>query len=350
LSVPLWAWLVFVGIVVAALAVDLLTHRNDHVIKFKEAAIWSAVWVSLAVAFGVGFPLLLDARVEGGYDTSTFMLEYFSAWSLEKALSVDNLFVFALILGTYFHVPREHQHKVLFYGVIGALVMRGVFLGAGVAVVQRFTFVLFIFAAILVWSAIKLLREGDDDEGGYDPNSNKMVKLTRRFVPLTDKYHGSKFFTKENGKRVGTPLLVVVVAIEAADLVFAVDSVPAVLAISDDPFIVYSSNAFAILGLRALYFLLSGLLDKFHYLGKGLAVVLAFIGVKLALQAAHEVISTSIPTLPTWSSLAVIALCLTTAVVASLVFPKKEDEPDLAEAAHPEALEESDGTDLGKKG
>ena len=252
--------------------IDLLAHRGAHVIGFKEAAWWSALWVGLSLVFAVvvGLTLGADAGVE-----------FTTAWLLEKSLSVDNLFVFALIFG-YFKVPREYQHRVLFFGVIGALVFRGIFLAAGVAIVTKFTAVLFVFAAVLLYSAWKLLKDEDDS---YDPGSSVAVRLLRKVVPVRDEYAGTKFFVKEAGKRVATPLLAVVVAIEAADLVFAVDSVPAVLAVSDDPFIVYSSNAFAILGLRALYFLLAGLLEKFHYLSKGLAIILAFIGVKLVLQA-----------------------------------------------------------------
>jgi len=308
LDVPLWAWLAFGGVVVAMLLVDLLSHRGAHVIKFKEAAIWSAVWVAIALAFG-GI-IFYAYGVEAG-------TAYTTAWLLEKSLSVDNLFVFALIFG-YFQVPREYQHRVLFYGVFGALVFRGIFLAAGVAIVQQFTAILFVFGAILLWSAFKMLKDDDDD---VDPSTNIGVRLLKKIIPLKDEYHGQKFFIKEAGKRFGTPLLAVVAAIEAADLIFAVDSVPAVLAVSDEPFIVYSSNAFAILGLRALYFLLSGLLERFHLLSKALAFILAFIGVKLFFQAGHEVISPAIPHIPTWISLAVIIVSLTLAIVLSLRKP-----------------------------
>ncbi len=308
-DVPAWLWVAFVVTVVVALAVDLLAHRDDHAIGFAEAARWSVAWVGLAVVFGgVVFAVVgADAGVE-----------YTTAWLLEKSLSVDNLFVFALIFA-YFKVPAAYQHRVLFFGVIGALVFRGIFLAAGVAVVSQFTAILFVFAAILLYSAYKLLK-GDDDS--YDPGSSVALRVMRKVVPMTEEYHGTKFFIKQAGKRIGTPLLAVVVAIEAADLVFAVDSVPAVLAVSDDPFIVYTSNAFAILGLRALYFLLAGLLDRFHYLGRGLAVILAFIGVKLILQAAHETISTAVPEIPSLLSLAVIVVVLAGSVVLSLLRPQ----------------------------
>ncbi|MGZ4555070.1 MAG: TerC family protein [Mycobacteriaceae bacterium] len=308
MTVPPWAWAAFAAVVLTMLAIDLLAHRDTHIIGFKEAAWWSALWVSLSLVFAVvvGFTLGADAG-----------LEFTTAWLLEKSLSVDNLFVFALIFG-YFKVPREYQHRVLFFGVVGALIFRGIFLAAGVAIVSQFAAVLFVFAAVLLYSAYKLIK---DDDGAFDPGTSVAVRLLRKAVPVGEEYHGARFFVKEAGKRVATPLLAVVVAIEAADLVFAVDSVPAVLAVSNDPFIVYSSNAFAILGLRALYFLLSGLLDKFHYLSKGLAIILAFIGVKLVLQAGHKVISTSIPEIPSLASLAVIISVLTASVVLSLKRP-----------------------------
>jgi len=309
-SVPLWLWATFAAIIVAGLLVDLIAHRGAHIIGFREAAAWSALWVGLSLAFAV-----LIAVVLGG----TASVEFTTAWLLEKSLSVDNLFVFALIFG-YFKVPREHQHRVLFFGVIGALLFRAIFLVLGVAVISRFTAVLFFFGAVLVYSAVKLVRSGDED--AVDPGKSVAVRLLRTVMPLGDEYHGGRFFTKENGKRIGTPLLAVVAAIEAADLVFAVDSVPAVLAVSDETFIVYSSNAFAILGLRALYFLLSGMLDRFHYLDRALAFILAFIGVKLFLQAGHETISTAIPEIPSLLSLGVIVLALTAAVVLSLRRPR----------------------------
>lgn len=308
LDVPVWLWATFVIGVVVMLAVDLLAHRKEHVIGFSEAARWSAVWVGLSLVFaGVVWAVL----------GSNAAVEFTTAWLLEKSLSVDNLFVFALIFG-YFAVPKAYQHRVLFYGVIGALVFRGIFIAAGVAVISQFTAILFVFAAILIYSAYKLMR-GDDAE--YDPGSNVAVRLLKRFVPMRDEYAGTRFFVKEAGKRVATPLLAVLVAIEAADLVFAVDSVPAVLAVSNDPFIVYSSNAFAILGLRALYFLLSGMLDRFHYLPKGLAIILGFIGVKLVLQATHETISTSVPQIPSLASLAVVLSVLVGSILLSVRRP-----------------------------
>ncbi len=275
--------------------------------------------MGLAIAFGglVWWALGTEAAVQ-----------YSTAWLLEKSLSVDNLFVFALIFA-YFKVPAAFQHRVLFWGVMGALVFRAIFLAAGVAIVSQFTAILFLFAAILLYSAWKLLK-GDDDE--FDPSTSFGVRMLRKLVPVRDEYAGTKFFVKENGRRVATPLLAVVVAVEMADLVFAVDSVPAVLAVSDDLFIVYSSNAFAILGLRALYFLLAGLLDKFHYLSKGLAIILAFIGVKLVLQAAHKTISTDIPEIPSLLSLAVVSSLLVGSVLLSFLRPAPAKEAEASGA------------------
>ncbi|GAA3207323.1 TerC family protein [Actinocorallia longicatena] len=315
IDVPLWLWGVFAATVVIALAVDLLAHRDAHVIGFREAAAWSGLWVGLALAFGVVVWIVLGA------DPAT---EYTTAWLLEKSLSVDNLFVFALIFG-YFQVPSAYQHRVLFFGIIGALLFRGIFLALGVAVVSKFTAILFVFAAILFWSTYKLLKEEDES---FDPGRSLAVRMLRKFVPVREEYAGTRFFVMEAGRRVATPLLAVVVAIEAADLVFAVDSVPAVLAVSDDAFIVYTSNAFAILGLRALYFLLAGMLDRFHYLSKGLAIILAFIGVKLVLLASHKTISASIPEIPSLVSLAVIVVVLAGSVVLSLLRPAPSEEPD----------------------
>lgn len=317
LHVPLWLWLAFAVTVVVSLAVDLLAHREAHVIGFKEAAAWSAVWVSLALIFG-GVVFLVLGTTPG--------VEYTTAWLLEKSLSVDNLFVFALIFA-YFKVPRAYQHRVLFFGVMGALIFRGIFLAAGVAVVSRFTAVLFAFAAVLFYSTYKILKEEEDS---FDPGKSFAVRMLRRVMPVRDEYAGMKFFVKEAGKRVATPLLAVVAAIEAADLIFAVDSVPAVLAVSDDAFIVYTSNAFAILGLRALYFLLAGLLDRFHYLSKGLALILSFIGVKLILQASHKMISTSIPEIPSPVSLAVIVTVLAASVALSIRHPQPADQEGAA--------------------
>jgi tellurite resistance protein TerC len=314
-TIPAWAWAAFAAALAIMLAIDLLARRRAHVIRFREAATWSAVWVGVSLIFALIVGLTLG---------SAQAVDFTTAWLLEKSLSVDNLFVFALIFG-YFRVPRAYQHRVLFYGVLGALLFRGIFLAAGVAVVSRFAAVLFVFGGILLWSAVKLIRGSDED--AVDPGKSLAVRLLRKVVPIADEYHGARFFIIEAGKRIGTPLLAVVAAIEAADIIFAVDSVPAVLAVSDNLFIVYTSNAFAILGLRALYFLLAGMLDRFHYLDKALAVILAFIGGKLILQAGHKTISSGIPEIPSLVSLAVIVTLLSVAVITSLRRPAPDREP-----------------------
>src|SRR4051794_19508482 len=243
MSVPLWAWVAFAAVVVVMLAIDLLAHRGAHVIGFREAARWSALWIAVALAFAG----VVTATLGG-----TAGVEFTTAWLLEKSLSVDNLFVFALIFG-YFKVPRAYQHRVLFLGVLGALVFRGIFLAAGVAVVGRFTAILFGFAAVLLYSAWKLLKDEDDS---YDPGQSVALRMLRKVVPVREEYAGTKFFVKEAGRRVATPLLAVVVAIEAADLGFAVDSVPAVPAGRDGALLRFSSKALPVLGPRGLYFLL----------------------------------------------------------------------------------------------
>ena len=300
-NVPGWAWLAFGAFVLTMLAIDLLAHRRAHVIGFREAALWSAVWVTLGLGFSLVVWWAFGSSAAG---------EYTSAYLIEKSLSVDNLFVFALVFG-YFQVPAAYQHRVLFYGVLGALVMRAVLLGAGVQLLDTFHWLIYVFGAFLVYTAIKLLR--DNGEPDTDPGRNVAVRLLRRLTPVSDGFDGHRFWTRQNGVRMATPLLAVLVAVEASDLVFAVDSIPAVLAISDDMFIVYTSNAFAILGLRALYFLLSGMIDRFHHLGVGLAAVLAFIGFKMLISDLY--------TVPVWASLSVIAMVLTTAVVVSLLRP-----------------------------
>jgi tellurite resistance protein TerC len=300
-NVPTWAWLAFGALVLALLTIDLLSHRRTHIIGFREAAWWSTAWVTLGLGLGLIVWWAFGAGAAG---------EYTSAYLIEKSLSVDNLFVFALVFG-YFRVPAAYHHRVLFYGVLGALVMRAVLLGAGVELLDTFHWLIYVFGAFLVYTAVKLLR--DSGEPDTDPERNIAVRLLRRLTPVSGSYDGHRFWTRQNGIRMATPLLAVLVVVETTDLVFAVDSIPAVLAISDDMFIVYTSNVFAILGLRALYFLLSGMMDRFHYLGTGLGVVLAFIGVKMLVSDLYHV--------PIWASLSVIATVLATAVTASLLRP-----------------------------
>jgi tellurite resistance protein TerC len=318
IDVPLWAWGALLGFIVFLLVVDLVVfHKEAHDINTKEAAIESIIWISIGVAFTLVVWWAFSGAAAG---------EYISGYLIEKSLSVDNVFVWALIL-SYFKVPGKYQHRVLFWGIFGALVLRAIFIFAGVALIEKFEWILYIFGAFLLYTAFKLIT-GDDDE--MDPGDSKVVKVINKVVPTTHELDGQKLFTRINGKRLATPLFAVLVLIEATDVIFAVDSVPAVLAVSHEQFIVFSSNAFAILGLRALYFLLADMHARFSYLQEGLAIILAFVGIKMII--AQEPIEYHIPT---WLSLLVIALVLTVAIVASL---RKPSEHDTIELVHePEA-------------
>ncbi len=305
-TVQPWQWAAFIALVAALLLVDVLViHRRPHAVSFKEAAIESAVWISIGTAF-----TLVIVAWQGGQAGG----EYLAGYLIEKSLSIDNVFVWAVIL-SYFKVPSQYQFRVLFWGIFGALVLRAVFIFAGVALIERFDFVLYVFGALLLYSAFKIARH---QEAEVDPEHSLVLRAVRKLVPSTDRYDGQKLFTMENGKRMATPLFAVLIMIESTDVVFAVDSIPAILAVSREPFIVFSSNAFAILGLRALYFCLAGMAGRFRYLNIGLGVILAFVGIKM--------IITDIYHFPTFASLGVIAVVLTVAIVASLRADKREKE------------------------
>ncbi len=309
-DVPPWVWLTLITVIVVMLVADLLlVHRTAHVISIKEAAIESAIWISIGLLFGVVM-LVWQGGQAGG--------EYYAGFLIEKSLSVDNVFVWAVIF-SFFAVPREYQFRVLFWGIFGALVMRAIFIFAGVSLIERFEWILYIFGAFLIYTAVKIARH--DEHKHVDYNNNLAMRAVRRLVPTTDEYDGQKLFTRKNARRVATPLFAVLILIEATDVVFAVDSVPAVLAVSREPFIVFASNAFAILGLRSLYFLLGGMQGKFRYLNIGLGVILAFVGIKMLLIGDPFEIH-----LPTYISLGFIFLVLTVAIVASL----KADQRDHA--------------------
>jgi tellurite resistance protein TerC len=312
-DVPTWAWVALVGAIVAMLVVDLLlVHRTAHVISIKEAAIESAVWISLGLAFG-----LVLLIWQGGQAGS----EYYAGFLIEKSLSIDNVFVWAVIF-SFFAVPREFQFRVLFWGIFGALVMRAVFIFAGISLIERFEWILYVFGAFLLYTAWKIAHHDESEQVDY--NANIAMRLVRRIVPTTDRYDGQKLFTRQNGKRLATPLFAVLVLIEATDLVFAVDSVPAILAVSREPYIVFAANAFAILGLRSLYFLLGGMQGKFRYLNVGLGVILAFVGVKMLLIGEPFEVH-----LPTYISLGVIATVVTVSIVASVRADARDREADL---------------------
>ena len=314
--VPIWVWVVFLLVVVAMLVFDLLiVHRRPHAPTMKEAAIESAVWISIGVAF---------TAVIFGWHGGQAATEYISGYLIEKSLSVDNVFVWALIM-SYFAVPREYQFRVLFWGIFGALVLRFAFILVGVSLLNRFEWMLFVFGAFLLITAFRMLRHGDDDE--VHPEQNPALKVVRRVIPSTTEYNGQRLFVRENAKLLATPLLAVLIVIETSDVVFAVDSIPAILAVSREQFIVFSSNAFAILGLRALYFLLADLRDKFSLLQEGLAVILAFVGVKMIVSEWYHI--------PTPLSLGVIALVLTVAILLSI-------RKDRREAALAETVDDQD--------
>jgi tellurite resistance protein TerC len=315
----LWLWIGFNVFVLAMLAVDLFVfHREAHEVRTAEAALWTVVWVALALVFGWGVYAFMGR--EAG-------LEYFAGYLIEKALSVDNIFVFVLIFG-FFRVPARYQHRVLFWGILGALVMRGAMIAAGAYLIAQFHWIIYVFGAFLVFTGIRMALHVEHD---FDPAANPAIRLLRRLVPITGAYHDQQFFVRERvGTRLrlaATPLFVVLVLVETTDLIFAVDSIPAIFAITQEPFIVYSSNVFAILGLRALYFLLAGVMHRFHYLKTGLSAVLVFVGVKM--------IAADVYTVPVGASLAVIVAVLAASIAASWLWPRAEPAGLDAAAAGP---------------
>ncbi len=304
----IWFWIVFNAAILVLLFLDLtVVSRKHRAVPFKQALLMSAFWIGLAMAFAVFVHQWFGANKA---------LEFLTGYVLEEALSVDNLFVFILLFA-YFKVPPEEEKTVLFWGIIGALIMRGVFIVAGVALVQRFHWILYIFGIFLIWTGIQLMRGGDKEQ---DPSRNIVLKFCRRFLPLTESYEGKSFLVRREGRVLFTPLFVVLLVVETTDILFATDSIPAILAITRDPFIVYTSNVFAILGLRSMYFALAGMMKLFHYLNYGLSVVLIFIGAKMLLPERYHV--------PTWAALAVVAGVLGLSVLASILFPKSE-KPNL---------------------
>jgi tellurite resistance protein TerC len=281
MSVPLWAWFAVLAVILAMLAVDLFAHRRAHVIGVREAAAWSAVWVATGVGFG--------ALIWWAYGAE-FGQQYFAGYVIEKSLAVDNVFVWAIIFG-YFAVPRELQHRVLFLGVLGALVFRGVFIAGGAVLIDRFSWVLYVFAAFLIYTGVRMVRQRNEH---LDPESSRALRLFRRWVPMTDAYHGQRFLIRRDGVLLATPLLAVLMLVEVTDVVFAVDSIPAIFAVTDEPFLVFTANAFAILGLRAMYFLLADLMHRFVHLKLGLALVLVWVGVKMLLKVDLYYIPTTV--------------------------------------------------------
>ncbi|MEX0991240.1 MAG: TerC family protein [Actinomycetota bacterium] len=305
IHVEWWAWAGFVILILGLLALDLFVfHREAHEVSFREATKFSVFWISLGLAFGGVVFLWLGPKAGG---------EYLAGYLIEKSLSVDNIFVFALIF-TYFAVPNRYQHRVLFWGILGALVFRALFIAGGAALLDRFHWTVYVFGAFLVITGIRMAMHKNDE---IHPEKNPVLKIFRRLIPMTPDYRGQKLFVRENLKRLATPLMAVLVLIETTDILFAVDSIPAIFAVTRDPFIVFTSNAFAILGLRALYFMLAGMLNRFVYLKIGLAAVLVFVGVKMLISEWWHV--------PIWLSLTVIAASIGVSIWLSLV--KTRDRP-----------------------
>ena len=297
MTVPLWAWFAVLGVILLMLAVDLVAHRKAHVIGVREAAVWSIVWVVLGIGFGVLVWMLWGAE---------FGQQYFAGYLIEKSLAVDNVFVWAIIFAA-FAVPREYQHRVLFLGVLGALVFRGIFIAAGAALIENFSWVLYVFAVFLILTGWQMFRSRNEH---VHPERSRVLTMFRRLVPMTDAYYGQRFLVRTAGIVVATPLLAVLVLVEISDIVFAVDSIPAIFAVTSEPFLVFTANAFAILGLRAMYFLLADLIHRFIYLKIGLAFVLIWVGLKMLLL--------DVLYIPTTVSLAVVVAVITVSIVASL--------------------------------
>jgi tellurite resistance protein TerC len=312
----LWLWVGFNIFVLAMLALDLgVFHRDAHEVSVREAATWSVVWISLAMVFNLLIYFFWERFVPGSeYSSGEASLAFLTGYLIEKALSVDNIFVFVLIF-SYFAVPAKYQHRVLFWGIIGALLMRGTMIFAGAALIKQFHWIIWIFGAFLIFTGIKMATSGHEK---LEPEKNPVLRLFKRFFPVSEQYDGQKFFTVQNGVRMATPLFLVLLMVETTDLIFAVDSIPAIFAVTQDPFIVYTSNVFAILGLRSLYFLLGGVMDKFHYLKLGLSAVLAFVGVKMLLPDMSALLLGTSYKIPTPVSLGVVAGIIGIAVVASL--------------------------------
>jgi tellurite resistance protein TerC len=306
IATNIWFWIGFIAFVLAMLALDLgVFHRKVHEVRAKEAAIWTAVWVGLALAFAGGL-----AHFYGAPHALTFLTGYV----IEESLSADNIFVIVLIF-EYFKVPKLCQHRVLFYGILGALVMRGLFIGLGTLLLAKFHWVIYVFGAMLVVTGVRMAFKQDES---FDAERNPIAKAVRRVLPMSKDFHGKHFFTVENGRRLATPLLLVLVLVEFTDLIFAIDSIPAIFGVTRDPFIVFTSNIFAVLGLRSLYFLLAAVIERFHLLKYGLAIILTFVGVKMIGEPWFEIGIA-------WSLLVILAV-LAISIAASLRWPA--EEPD----------------------
>ena len=329
MDVSPWLYVGFIGFVIAMLLIDLkLFHTEAHTPTTKESGIWVAIWISLALAFGVGLLIFQGSKDAG---------EYFAGYLIEYSLSVDNMFVFVVIF-SYFKIPLSHQHQVLFFGILGAMIFRGIFIALGTALVQNFDWVIPLFGIFLLYTAYKIAKGSAEH---VNPEDNPVLKFARKRMRTTTQLDGQKLFTVENGKRVATPLFIVLLFIETTDIFFAIDSIPAIFAVTKEPFIVLTSNVFAILGLRALYFLLAGGMDRLHLLKYGLAIILGFVGVKMLLEGTEIVgLTEHAIHVPIWLSLTVIIGVLTATAILSFKIPPKE------QAAIEERVSGEDDTSL----
>lgn len=319
----IWLWVGFNVFVLFLLALDLgVFHRKAHAVSFKEALTWSIVWITLSLLFNLVIYLYWDVMMpNSSYTNSEAALAFLTGYLIEKSLSVDNIFVFILIF-SYFAVPDKYQHRVLFWGILGALMMRGILIAVGAALLEQFTWIIYVFGAFLIYTGIRMARHQDEE---LKPDQNPVVKFFRRFMPVTENFEEDKFFVRRAGRLFATPLFLILLVVESTDLVFAVDSIPAIFAVTRDPFIVYTSNVCAILGLRALYFLLANVMHQFQYLKLGLSVVLTFIGIKMVITDLYHI--------PVGVSLAVVASVLTISILASLWKTKRDAR--LAEPTEP---------------
>ena len=313
----MWVWGIFIACIIVFLALDLgVFHKNEHVIKSKEAGIWTAIWVSVALGFsGIIYWLFSSGLVENptNLTPNEAVLKYITGYLIELSLSVDNVFVIAVIFAS-FKIPPIYQHRVLFWGILGAIVFRALMILFGVALITKFDWIIYVFGVFLLWTAYKMLKSDDED---FDPKKSWVFRQIKKVYPITGAVQGNQFFVKRMGVNAATPLFVALIVIELTDILFALDSIPAILAITADPFIVFSSNILAILGLRSMYFLISRMLDKFRFINYSLVVILAFVGLKMLFSSyVHP---------PEWVSLTVISVALVGGIVASLLIPEKEE-------------------------
>lgn len=315
-------WILFIGFVLVMLALDLgVFNRDPHAVSIRESLAWTAIWIAMALSFGVFVYFAYERHWLGigeavGLDLGgrKAALQYLTGYVIEKSLSLDNIFVIALIFHR-FSIPRQFQHRTLFWGILGALIMRGAMIAAGVQLIRNFSWMIYVFGGLLLFTGYKMLRGGHEE---IDPNKNPLVRVARRIYPVSNELRGQHFFTVENGQRMLTPLFVALLAIEGADVVFAVDSIPAIFAVTQDAFLVFTSNIFAILGLRSLYFTLAAVLHRFRYVSTSLAIMLGYIGVKMMLAHHYPI--------PTWISLIIIAVILTAGIVASMIKARRDEQ------------------------